>query len=161
MAPWLRALAVSQRTRVWFPAPTMGSSHYLFSSRVSDALLWLPWVLAYMCENAYVQIQTHKFKNILNLCLRVSIAMMKTMTKATWRRNSLFSLHFSMVTLKEVRTETQTELEPGRADAEAMEECCLLPCSSWLAQPALLQNLRPPAQKWHHPQCTRPSHINH
>ena len=24
------------------------------------------------------------------------------------------------------------------ADAESMEECCLVACSSWLAQPALL-----------------------
>jgi hypothetical protein len=47
--------------------------------------------------------------------------------------------------------------KPGRnldveADAETMEDCCFLVCSSWLAQPAFLQNLGPPAQGWPHPQ---------
>jgi hypothetical protein len=39
--------------------------------------------------------------------------------------------------LKEVRTGTQAGQEAG-ADAEAMEECSLLACFPWLAQPALL-----------------------
>lgn len=34
----------------------------------------------------------------------------------------------------------------ARADIEAMEECCLLGSSSWLAQPAFPQNSGPPAQ---------------
>ena len=38
---------------------------------------------------------------------------------------------------KEVRTGTQTGQGAG-ADAEAMEECSLLACLPWLAQPALL-----------------------
>jgi hypothetical protein len=38
---------------------------------------------------------------------------------------------------KEVRTETQAGQEAG-ADAEAMEECYLVACFSWLAQLAYL-----------------------
>jgi hypothetical protein len=38
---------------------------------------------------------------------------------------------------KEVRTGTQAVQKAG-ADAEAMEECSLLACLPWLAQPALL-----------------------
>ena len=38
---------------------------------------------------------------------------------------------------KEVRSGTQAGQKAG-ADAEAMEECSLLVCFSWLAQPALL-----------------------
>jgi len=40
---------------------------------------------------------------------------------------------------KEVRTGTHTGQEPeAGADAEAMEGCCLLACSLWIAQPWLL-----------------------
>jgi hypothetical protein len=39
---------------------------------------------------------------------------------------------------KEVRTGTQAGLKAGADDVEAMEECSLLPCFPWLAQPALL-----------------------
>jgi hypothetical protein len=38
---------------------------------------------------------------------------------------------------REAKAGAQTALELG-AGAEAMEECCLLPCASWLAQPAFL-----------------------
>jgi hypothetical protein len=38
---------------------------------------------------------------------------------------------------KDVRTGTQAGQEAG-ADAEAMEECSLLACFPWLAQPAFL-----------------------
>ena len=41
-------------------------------------------------------------------------------------------------------------LEAG-ADAEAMEEHCLLACSSWLAQPVFLYHPGPPFEGWHHP----------
>ena len=51
--------------------------------------------------------------------------------------------HYS--SLKEVRTGTHTgpNSEAG-AEAENMEECVLLLRSSWLAQPAFLQNPGPP-----------------
>jgi hypothetical protein len=39
---------------------------------------------------------------------------------------------------KEVRTGTQAGQKAG-ADAEAMEECSLLACLTWLAQPALIE----------------------
>jgi hypothetical protein len=42
-----------------------------------------------------------------------------------------------------------------------MEECCLLICSTWRAQPTFLKNPGPPAQEWHHPRWARPSTINH
>lgn len=42
-------------------------------------------------------------------------------------------------------TQTRLELEV-RADAEAIEKCCLLGSSSQLAQPAFLQNLGASAQ---------------
>jgi hypothetical protein len=45
-------------------------------------------------------------------------------------------VHLLFIT-KEVRTGTQAGQEAG-ADAEAMEECSLLACLTWLAQPALL-----------------------
>lgn len=38
------------------------------------------------------------------------------------------------------------DLKWAGADAGAMEECCLLICSSWLAQPASLSILGPPTQ---------------
>jgi hypothetical protein len=51
--------------------------------------------------------------------------------------------HNHSPSVKEVRTRTKKKkkkmgnLEAG-ANTEAMMECCLLACSSWLAQPALL-----------------------
>jgi hypothetical protein len=52
--------------------------------------------------------------------------------------------------LREVRAGTQgRNLEPN-AEAEAMEGCCLLACSSWLVQPSSLYNSGPPAQGWHY-----------
>ena len=51
---------------------------------------------------------------------------------------------------KEVRTGTQAGQEAG-ADAEAMEECSLLACSTRsLIEPRL------PAQRWSHPQGAFP-----
>jgi hypothetical protein len=63
------------------------------------------------------------------------------MTKANLERKGLilFTLPQCSLSLKETRTGTQDSgnLEAG-ADAEAMEGCCLLACSSWFAQPAFL-----------------------
>lgn len=44
-------------------------------------------------------------------------------------------------------------LREARAEreADAMNGFCLLACSSWLAQSALLHNPVPPALWWHHP----------
>lgn len=65
------------------------------------------------------------------------------------------------LSLNEFRTWTQTVPEPGRADSEAMEDCCLLVCSQWFAQLAFLQKPGSPAQEWPHPQWPEPSPINH
>jgi hypothetical protein len=61
------------------------------------------------------------------------------MTKKQAREERIYSAYTSTLLFitKEVRTGTQAGQEAG-ADAEAMEECSLLACFSWLAQPALL-----------------------
>jgi hypothetical protein len=66
-------------------------------------------------------------------------------------------LHHSP-SLREARTGTQgRNLEAG-ADAEAMEGCCLLACSSWFSQSAFIQNPGPSAQGWPHPQWAGSTH---
>jgi hypothetical protein len=68
------------------------------------------------------------------------------MTKATWRGKGLFSLHFHIMVhhgKKPGQELKQGMNQEARADAEAMEECCLLACFSWFAQPAFLYNPRP------------------
>lgn len=45
-------------------------------------------------------------------------------------------------------------------EAGTMEECCLLACSWWLAQPAFLGSIEPSTQKWFHPQWAEPSYID-
>jgi hypothetical protein len=59
--------------------------------------------------------------------------------------------------LKDVRTGIQGRNLEAEVNAEAMEGCCLLDGSSWLAQSAfLLKNPRLPAQSWHHSQWLIP-----
>jgi hypothetical protein len=61
------------------------------------------------------------------------------MTKKQLGRKGFIQLTLSTLLFitKEVRTGTQAGQEAG-AEAEAMEECFLLACFPWLAQPALL-----------------------
>jgi hypothetical protein len=61
------------------------------------------------------------------------------MTKKQIGKERVYSAYNSILLFitKEVRIGTQTSQEAG-ADAEAMEECSLLACFHWLAQPALL-----------------------
>jgi hypothetical protein len=63
------------------------------------------------------------------------------MTKKQVGEERVYSVYTSMLLFitKEVRTGTQAGQKAG-ADAEAMEECSLLACFPWLAQPALLKN---------------------
>lgn len=74
-------------------------------------------------------------KLVRNPCVGVSIAMMKHPDQKQLEEERVsLGLHFS------IRKSGQ-ELKQGRnlkagTDVEAMEECCLLACSSWLAQPA-------------------------
>jgi hypothetical protein len=74
--------------------------------------------------------------------VRVSIAAMKHHDqKASWGGKGLFSLHFH-IAVRHQRKSGQ-ELTQGRnleagADADALEECCLLACFPWFIQPAFL-----------------------
>jgi hypothetical protein len=57
--------------------------------------------------------------------------------EASWEeRVSAYTSTLLFIT-KEVKTGTQAGQEAG-ADTEAMEECSLLACLTWLAQPAFL-----------------------
>jgi hypothetical protein len=56
------------------------------------------------------------------------------------------TLHHYCSSLKKSGQELKQGWSPeSRADAEAMEECCLLACSLWLAQLASLYNPGPPS----------------
>ena len=75
------------------------------------------------------------------------------MTKATWE---LFHFTFSGDNLS-LKKNSRQEIEQvhylkAGAEAEAVEECCLLNCSSWLPQPAFLEDPGPPVQGQHYPQ---------
>lgn len=77
-------------------------------------------------------------------CLRVPIAVINTRRKAILgERVCLFILELPG------HTPSLREAKEGM-EAEAMEKCCLLACSSWLAQFVILYTLEPPAQRWHH-----------
>ena len=73
--------------------------------------------------------------------LRVSIAVIKHHGQSNLGKKMFpwFMLPYHCSSLKEVRTGTKwgRNLEAG-VDAEAMEGCYLLACSSWLAQTAFL-----------------------
>jgi hypothetical protein len=63
------------------------------------------------------------------------------MTKKQVGEERVYSAYTSILLFitKEVRTGTkQGRKQEAGADAEAMEECSLLACLPWLAQPALL-----------------------
>lgn len=68
-----------------------------------------------------------------------------------------FSYHYSSLVKQGQKLKQGKTLE-ARVDAEAMERCLLLtdllPC---LAQPTILQNPGPSAQRWLHPQWAGPS----
>ena len=64
---------------------------------------------------------------------------LQTMTTATQGGDGLFGLYIHIT----VQRKSGQELKQGRnleagADAEAMEECCLLMCFLWLIHPAFL-----------------------
>lgn len=56
--------------------------------------------------------------------------------------------------LREAKAGIQSGNLGAGADEETMEGCCLLTCSSCLAQPAFLKKPGLSAQEWHHPQWT-------
>ena len=73
--------------------------------------------------------------------VRVSIAVSKHhVQKASLGRKSFFDLHFHIPVHQR---KSEQELKQGRdlkagADAEAMEGCCLLACSSLFSQSAFI-----------------------
>lgn len=78
--------------------------------------------------------------------IRVSIAAMKHHDQKQVGEERAYSVYVSTLYSK-IRIETQTGQKPeAGGDAEAMEGCCLLACSSWVAQPAFLENSGPKAQ---------------
>jgi len=81
-------------------------------------------------------------KSILTVLVRITIAVMKHHDQSNLRRKGLtgLTLPHCSPSLKEIRTRTQTgQKEEVGTDAEVLEECCLLACSSTQAQPAFLQ----------------------
>ena len=96
------------------------------------------------------------FKRYHIVLVRVIIAVMKHGQK--WGGKGLYHSQFF---IKRVRTGTGGRNPEAGADAEAMEGCCSLACSSCFASPAFLENPGPPAQGWHYPQWAGPSPINH
>ena len=73
--------------------------------------------------------------------LRVSIAATEQDDQGNLGKEVYFSSHFQGIVHSRVKS--RQELTQGRnleagTDAEAMEGCCLLACSPWLAQPAFL-----------------------
>jgi hypothetical protein len=83
-------------------------------------------------------IQTLEFPHYL----RVTIAMMKHHDQKYVGEERVYGLHFYITVHHQRRSGQKLKqsriLEAG-ADSEASEGCCLLPCSSWLAQFAVLQ----------------------
>lgn len=69
----------------------------------------------------------------LNFCLRVTVAVLKSHNQSTLRIKGFIWLNISWIKVywKKSRQELNSggNLEKG-ADAESMEECCLLPCFS-------------------------------
>lgn len=93
-------------------------------------------------------------------CLRVSLAVMKHHNQKQVGEEIAYLSFTSILFIvggSQVRNSWGRNLEAG-AEAEAIEECCLLACSSWLAQLSFLQNPGPLAQGWYLPQWAGPSH---
>ena len=69
----------------------------------------------------------------------VNVAGMKHQDQKKHREDTVYITHHSIeqFTINLRGQELKLTLETG-ADAEATEGCCLLACSSWLAQPAFL-----------------------
>ena len=83
------------------------------------------------------------------------------MTKHSLGRKEFISSYSLQCIIQRIRAGTQVRNLEAEANAEAMEECCLLAYFTWLVQPAFLYTPVTPAQEWHHPQWAGPSHINH
>lgn len=88
----------------------------------------------------------NKNKKLATLVLvRVAITLMKYYDQSNlWKIGFIwFTLPYSYSSLKSGQ-KLKSEQEPS------VERCCLLACPSWLAQPALLQNIGLLVQELHH-----------
>jgi hypothetical protein len=100
---------------------------------------------------------------IIAVCLRITIAVMKHCEKVNQGAKGYYGLYFHISV--HYGRKLRQELKQGRnleagADAEAMEECCLLPCSCDLL--SLFSYRTPDHQSggWSHPQWTPSSIIS-
>jgi hypothetical protein len=84
----------------------------------------------------------HLVHFLFSVLVQVSIAVTKRHDqKASWGERDLFGLHFYSII--NYGRKSRQELKQGRnpeagAESEAMEGCCLLVCSPWLAQLSFL-----------------------
>ena len=73
------------------------------------------------------------------LCLRVFVTVMKHHDQKQLGKKRLSFAYISDITKGSQDRNSSGAVGQGvGADAEAKERCCLLVCSSWLAQPAFL-----------------------
>ena len=84
----------------------------------------------------------YSFSSLVSVLVRVTIAMMKHVTINKFVRKAVDLAYTSTLSFHHRRKSGQ-ELEQSRnlkvgADAQAIGECCLRACFSWLAQPAFL-----------------------
>jgi len=78
-------------------------------------------------------------------CLSVSTAVLnKHHHQSSLRRELRVDV---IMWSKEIMVVTQSRNLEAGSGSEAMEECYSLTCSSWLVQPAFLDNSGPPTQK--------------
>lgn len=90
----------------------------------------------------------------------VTVAVMKHYDQSNLGRKEFFLAHiFFFLSLFIIKKIQDRKLEAG-TNADAMEKCCFLACSSWLIQSVFLQNWGWLVQEWHHPQWTGTSFIN-
>ena len=116
-------------------------------------------------QNFFFTILT-KVASILRSITSKFLALIKVTLAVVKHQSNLGKTTFIPLFIVWYNSESRNSHKAGRnvetgAAADATEECCLLTCSSWLPQPAFLQNTEPETQGWHHPQRAGPSHINH
>ena len=86
------------------------------------------------------------FLMLFSVCMWISIAVTKHYVQKQVGNEMGYLAYTSMTRLFITRSQrgTQRGRDPGGGTvAEAMEECCLLICSSWLPQSAFLKNPGP------------------
>ena len=97
----------------------------------------------------YIHLQDCSKVQVPNVLVGISIGVMKHLDQSNVGREGFISLILPYIIAHHQKQWGQ-ELKHGRyleagADAEAIEGCCFLACSPWLAQPAFLENPETPA----------------